>query len=215
MKVLIVLGGKMPDDFLKKMYENYKADYVIVADGALAAMDRTGLIFHSLVGDFDTIAPEILEKYEHRSNIYVERHIPEKNQTDSELAVWIAMKKQPKEIAILGATGGRMDHTIGNIHLLYQCMKKNIPCVIYDEWNRITLIQKEAIFQKKTSYGTYISFLPFQEYAEHVTLEGFRYPLSDALLEKGTTLAISNEIEADIAKVTVEKGILICVESRD
>ena len=215
MKVLIVLGGRLSDNFLKEMYETYQADHVIVADGALAAMDRTGLLFQSLVGDFDTIAPELLKKYEHRLGLYVERHIPEKNETDSELAVRIAMKKKPTQIMILGATGGRMDHAIGNIHLMYQCMKQGIPCAIYDEWNKIQLIEKEAVLEKKTAYGTYVSFLPFFESAQNVTLKGFRYPLTYATLEKGTTLAISNEIEADKASVTVEKGILICIESKD
>lgn len=215
MKVLIVLGGKLSDNFLKEMYETYQADHVIVADGALTAMDRTGLLFQSLVGDFDTIAPELLKKYEHRLGLYVERHIPEKNETDSELAVQIAMKKKPTQIMILGATGGRMDHAIGNIHLMYQCMKQGIPCAIYDEWNKIQLIEKEAVLEKKTAYGTYVSFLPFFESAQNVTLKGFRYPLTHATLEKGTTLAISNEIEADKASVTVEKGILICIESKD
>lgn len=215
MKVLIVLGGKLSDNFLKEMYETYQADHVIVADGALGAMDRTGLLFQSLVGDFDTIAPELLKKYEHRLGLYVERHIPEKNETDSELAVRIAMKKKPTQIMILGATGGRMDHAIGNIHLMYQCMKQGIPCAIYDEWNKIQLIEKEAVLEKKTAYGTYVSFLPFFESAQNVTLKGFRYPLTHATLEKGTTLAISNEIEADKASVTVEKGILICIESKD
>lgn len=215
MKVLIVLGGKLSDNFLKEMYETYQADHVIVADGALTAMDRTGLLFQSLVGDFDTIAPELLKKYEHRLGLYVERHIPEKNETDSELAVRIAMKKKPTQIMILGATGGRMDHAIGNIHLMYQCMKQGIPCAVYDEWNKIQLIEKEAVLEKKTAYGTYVSFLPFFESAQNVTLKGFRYPLTHATLEKGTTLAISNEIEADKASVTVEKGILICIESKD
>lgn len=215
MKVLIVLGGTLSDCFFKKMYDNDRADYVIVADGALEVMDRTGLCFHSLVGDFDTVAPELLQKYEHRLGLYVERHIPEKNETDSELALRIALSKQPTEIIILGATGGRMDHTIGNIHLMYQCMKQGIPCAIYDEWNKIQLIQNETVLDKKTSYGTYVSFLPFFESAQGVTLKGFRYPLTDANLEKGTTLAISNEIEAESASVVVEKGVLICIESKD
>lgn len=145
----------------------------------------------------------------------MERHIPEKNETDSELALRIALSKQPTEIIILGATGGRMDHTIGNIHLMYQCMKQGIPCAIYDEWNKIQLIQNETVLDKKTSYGTYVSFLPFFESAQGVTLKGFRYPLTDANLEKGTTLAISNEIEAESASVVVEKGVLICIESKD
>ena len=182
MKVLIVLGGTLSDCFLKKMYDNDRADYVIVADGALEVMDRTGLCFHSLVGDFDTVAPELLQKYEHRLGLYVERHIPEKNETDSELALRIALSKQPTEIIILGATGGRMDHTIANIHLMYQCMKQGIPCAIYDEWNKIQLIQNETVLDKKTSYGTYVSFLPFFEsaqgsYIERISLSSYRCKL--------------------------------------
>lgn len=215
MKVLIIAGGKLSDRFLKEMYEYYKADHVIVADGALAAMDRMQLPFHSLVGDFDTIAPEILKKYENQWNLYVERHVPEKNETDSELAIRIAVEKHPTDIMILGAMGGRMDHTLGNIHLMRQCLEREIPCAIYDEWNRITLVKKEAVLKKNETYGKYVSFLPLFEYAENVTLKGFRYPLVNALLQKGTTLAISNEVAEETASVSVENGILICIESKD
>lgn len=215
MKTTIILGGWLSDAFLQYFLKNYGADCIIVADGALEQVDRLRIQFQYLVGDFDTIDPQILQRYENDPTLYVERHIPEKNETDSELAMWVALSGNPDQIDILGATGGRMDHTLGNIELLYQALERGISCSIYDEYNRISLIKQKKQFYRVDCYGTYISFLPFLEQALDVNLRGFKYPLTHARLHKGSTLAISNELQEDVGEVEVGEGLLLCIEASD
>ncbi len=68
---------------------------------------------------------------------------------------------------------------------------------------------------KNEAFGKYVSLLPFYERAEGVTLEGFYYPLKEATVVKGSSLCISNEITAKRAKITVGKGIMILILSKD
>ena len=67
------------------------------------------------------------------------------------------------QVVVLGATGGRMDHMLGNIHLLFPCLQKGIEAYILDSQNRIYLIDKERTFKRREIWGKYISFLPLTE----------------------------------------------------
>ncbi len=214
-RILIVSGGIAQPEFVRRHWKAHPYDYVIAADGALSLIDALGLPLHCLVGDFDSVPECLLEQYEKKGTVTVERHSPQKDETDTELAMRIALEKNASSIAVIGATGGRLDHFLGNLHLLLQPLDKNIPCVLLDEWNRIRLIRGGWEFSKEDAFGTYISFLPFTDEVSDVSLEGFLYPLCHADLKKGNTLGVSNEQAAKRARVQVGKGILICVESRD
>lgn len=212
---LIIAGGCLPKSFLQKYLEEATFDYVIAVDGALAYVDEAGVPINCLVGDFDTVCADLLNQYRKQENLYIERHRPEKDETDTELALRIAMNYGSKTITILGATGGRLDHFIGNLHLLIQPLKRKIPCFLVDEWNRICLIDHYSQFTEKDQFGKYISFLPFTDEVLDVSLTGFKYPLHHANIKKGITLGVSNERSASVAEVCIEKGILICIESKD
>lgn len=213
--ILIITGGVQQPEFLQECCEKETFDYVIAVDGALELIDRLSIPIHCLVGDFDTVSLDILKKYERKENLYVEQHIPEKDETDTELALRIAMEKNAADITIVGATGGRLDHFLGNLHILLQPLRRNIPCSLLDPWNRIRLVQEYCVFSEENAFGTYISFLPFTDEVQDVSLTGFKYPLNHACLKKGNTLGVSNERIASKAEVRLGKGILICVESQD
>lgn len=214
-KTLIITGGCLSKDFLQQVVKEATFDYVIAVDGALAYVEEAGVPIHCIVGDFDTICPEILKHYMKNDELYIERHRPEKDETDTELAMQIAMNRGSEEIVILGATGGRLDHFLGNLHLLLQPLKRNISCFILDEQNRICLIDKKKQFAEQEQFGTYISFLPFTDEVTDVCLTGFKYPFVHGNMKKGNTLGISNERIAPIAEVQIGTGILMCIESRD
>ena len=140
---------------------------------------------------------------------------PEKDETDTELALRKAMALGCEEIAVLGATGGRADHMMGNVQLLFQCLQKGVFAYLADPQNKIYLLDGEREYQKGQVWGKYISFLPLTERVYGITLEGFKYPLKDRDIEIGTSLCISNELAADEAVITLQDGVLIVVESRD
>ena len=109
-----------------------------------------------------------IERMEH---IVWEVHQPEKDDTDTELALKRAMAMGAGEIVILGATGGRLDHMIGNIQLLYPCLQKGIRASIIDPQNRLYLIDGETVFRRHEVWGTYISFLPLTQEVTGITLK--------------------------------------------
>ncbi len=214
-KIGIIAGGELDEGFLLPFIEKEAFDYIIAVDGALAFTHKHGIRIQCLVGDFDTIDQETLAQYIDRPELYVEQHVPQKDETDTELAMHIAMAREPKTIILLGGTGGRLDHFLGNLQVLLQPMKAGISCALADRWNRIQLHDHSFTLKKETQYGTYVSLIPWSCRVENLSLFGFQYPLSHVIMEQGNSLGISNEIREDEAQVCFDQGILICVESRD
>lgn len=214
---LIFTGGSIDLAFAGSFLAQQKAsfDMVIAVDAGLRAVDALGLSPDAIVGDFDTIEPDILERYKKHGDITWEIHQPEKDETDTELAILTAVRMGCEKLTILGATGGRMDHAMGNIQLLYLCLSNGVPANILDSQNRIYLLDKGRSFSKSKLWGKYISFLPFTWEVKGITLEGFKYPLHKKDISIGTSLCISNELITEEAKLSFSSGILICVESHD
>ena len=186
-------------------------------DGGLKAVKELGLVPDYIVGDFDSVSSEVREEFRQYPYIVWEQHKPEKNETDTELARNRALTLACDEIVFLGATGGRIDHMIGNIHALKTCMERGINAYIVDSQNRLYLLDGEREFSKETQWGKYVSFAPYTEEVTGITLTGFKYPLKDKTIRRGEEvgLCVSNEIAEDTAKITLEDGVLICIESRD
>lgn len=214
-KILIVCGGTLADAFLEAEYRRFSPDVCIAVDGALEHFARTGLRVTHMVGDFDTVRPELLEQFSDGSR-YIERHCPQKNETDTELAVMLALELAPEEIEILGATGNRMDHTLANLDMLYEPYCAGVPCRIVDACNEITLIGSRVFLKPDPRYK-YVSFFPFTDHITNLCLRGFAYPIEGYEIRRGkkSGRCISNEITAETAEVSIGKGLLFCIRSRD
>lgn len=214
---LIVTGGKLDLAFARSFLKEHKIDKIIAVDGGLESAEALGLVPDYIVGDFDTVHSEVIEQFRQMPFIVWEQHKPEKNETDTELARSRAMTLGCSRIIFLGATGGRLDHMLGNLHALYACMQSGIEAWIVDRQNRLYLLDEGKTFYRETTFGKYISFLPYTEEVKGITLTGFKYPLDKKDIRRGEEvgLCISNELAQDQAKISLEDGILICVESRD
>ena len=140
---------------------------------------------------------------------------PIKDATDTHMAVLEAIKLNPKAITILGATGGRLDHMMGNLALLKLCVDKGIPACIIDQQNKITMIDKQLKISKCNQYGKYVSLIPFSDEVTGITLTGFAYGLSDATMIKADTIGISNEIREEEGFITIKSGYLMVMETKD
>lgn len=213
---LIVTGGTMNYGFAGRFLENRTFDKVIAVDDGLASLHKLHLKPDAIVGDFDTVDPEVLAEYKScPDEITWEIHRPEKDETDTELALDTAIKLGCTKLILLGATGGRMDHFIGNIHLLYACLKKGVEAAIADEKNWITVLDRGRTFAAEEVKGKYISFLPLSGEVKGITLTGFKYPLHKKDIDIGTSLCISNELTGEKGTIDFDSGTLICVESHD
>jgi thiamine pyrophosphokinase len=213
---LIVTGGPINLTFAKNFIMERTFDHIIAVDGGLNAVSKLELIPDAIVGDFDSADESVLKEFKNRPlNTTWEIHKPEKDETDTELAMNTAIRLGCTKLILLGATGGRLDHFLGNLHLLYASLKQGVEAAIVDERNWITATDKERIFEADKTFGTYISFLPLTEEVKGITLTGFKYPLHKKDITIGTSLCISNELTGASGKMTFDSGILICVESRD
>ncbi len=188
---------------------------IIAGDRGLEALYQLKIIPNHVVGDFDSVSPEILKFYKKQSQIIFHTYNAEKDNTDTDIALQLAIRLKSSKITIMGALGKRMDHAIANIHILKDALEANIPCQILDEHNRIYLINTSIQLEKDKIYGKYVSLIPLTSTVEGLTLTGFKYPLKDYTLPIGTSLGISNEIVTDTAHIEMNNGILIVIESRD
>lgn len=213
---LIITGGSLNRDFAKQFLKGRRYGCVIAVDGGLEAVAALGICPDEIVGDLDTVNLALFDSYRRKPGIELEIHQPEKDETDTELALLTAERRGFHTVHLLGALGGRMDHALGNVQLLNQCFQKGVSAEIYDEKNRIYLAGPgRTEFFRKQAYGRYLSFLPLTESVEGITLTGFKYPLSNKTIHLGTSLCISNELKDEKGSLEFKRGTLICIESHD
>lgn len=213
MNTLIITGGTNDKDFIKEHLEKNQYDIIIAVDKGLEVLDMLKIEPNYIVGDFDSINQEILNKYQN-GNFQIVKLNPEKDLTDTHSSVNLAIQLKSKNIVILGGIGTRIDHTIANIHILKLAVERKIKIKIIDERNEITLINKNVQIKKDENYK-YISLMPLTTEVKEVSLEGFKYPLHKKTLYIGDSLGISNELIDKQAKILLKSGILICIKSKD
>ncbi len=213
MRIGIVAGG--PKELLANLLAfQHQIDFWIGADlGAKYLLDA-GIDIHMAVGDFDSVSvhdKELIKATTPRFVLYP----TEKDETDLELAIRLALEQEPDSIQLFGVTGGRLDHELANIHLLYRLMKRNVFGEIVDHQNQLSLYKSGKYHIKNVHPGQYISFIPFSQMVKNLTLKGFYYPLDKITIEWGSTLCISNQIIDEQGTFSFTDGILIMIKSVD
>ena len=213
MKTLIITGGRFDKEFAVSFLKDKKYNYIIAVDYGLAYAEELGLTPDMAVGDFDTEGTGKLAAYEAKGCI-IRRFIPEKDDTDTEIAVREAVKlKNP--IDIMCATGGRIDHLLANIHNMKIALDAGVFVRIIDKCNIIWLQDKNFTISKNQCMGKYISFVPFAGSVKGITLKGFKYPLEGYTLQPGASRCISNELEDEEGIVEFMEGCMIVINSWD
>ncbi len=210
MRVVIVSNGSVSRaEFLLQLIKD--DDTVICADGGANQAVAMGFVPKILVGDMDSIETSVLAELSSLGQTEIVRVPPEKNESDTELAMDAALALQPAEIVLTGVLGERIDHSLANIGLLAR-VPPSIECRIEEARETIILVRKEARIEGWP--GRVVSLLPFGAQAHGVTLEGFKYPLVRGDLRQGMTLGLSNVMVSERASVKVSEGELVAVMLR-
>ncbi len=116
---------------------------------------------------------------------------------------------------MIGGTGTRLDHVLGNIGQLFYAHSKGVKAELVDANNRMRVLDHESTVSKKDQFGKYVSLIPIYE-ARGVTLTGFKYPLNnDQRWCLSNRSRISNELEAEEGTISFREGKLLLIESRD
>lgn len=215
MKFLIISGGEIQDSFVLDLVKTGGYEVIMAADAGMEALYRIKIQPDIIVGDFDSVDADILEYYRQQEQIDICALNPEKDDTDTEFAIREAIRRGADEITVIGGTGTRLDHVLGNIMLLGIGLEKGVDIQLLDPNNRIRMIDKPLTIDKKEQYGKYVSLIPYSEQVSNVTLKGFKYSLDNYTMGGFNSLGVSNEIVEPEASIDLSAGQLLVVESRD
>jgi thiamine pyrophosphokinase len=184
-----------------------KAEMVIAADsGAMAALEL-GYVPAFVVGDCDSLSQAALADLERRGSSIVQAPT-EKDETDTELAIELALKQGATHITLLGALGGeRFDHTLANILLLAGYPDRPIDIVDGNVRGWLLHGPGETLIEGKR--GDLLSLFPLTASAEGVRTENLYYPLHGEPLRFGRPRGISNVLLGERARVALDEGLLL------
>ncbi len=207
----IFIGGAV--DFSRTKLKIADGDLVIAADSGydnaklLGFAERVDLI----VGDFDSTS-----EHSFPSRAEILRFPPEKDETDTQIAVNEALRRGATELVLIGGLSGRLDHTLSNVYLIESLFKKHgVHATLLDGQNRVRYVNRSALLVVGGEYK-YFSLVPADEKVVGVSVNGAKYPLKRAtLVRTNPSLGISNEVDGSCAMVSCTKGGLFVVESRN
>ena len=180
------------------------SDIIIAADGGYDSLTRHGYTPDLLVGDLDSIASNIPE------GIEIIRHPKEKDETDMFLAYSEGVSRGYTDFVMLGATGGRLDHTYANLSLLLYAKDRGHNITIMDEDGIILCLKNEAISLAGNPGSTFSVFAIGGE-AMGVSIHGARYDADGVTLSPAFPLGVSNEFTDTYARISVKEGALLVI----
>ncbi len=212
MKICIILNGEIKDyDYINSIIVTGGYDYIICSDGGANHAYNMNIVPDYILGDLDSANKNIIGYYKSK-NVKFEKFPTKKDETDTELCIELSDKLKAKEIHLIGALGGRIDHTIANVNLLYYIRKRGITPKIISEKEEVYI----AIDEEITIYGEIgdtISILPIKNDAKGVTLNNLEYPLENYNMEFSRPLGISNVMTDINCNIKVQEGSIIIIKN--
>lgn len=216
MNTVLICGGEINDEFSLVCLKQIKPDCIIGVDKGLEFCYRNHIIPDWILGDFDSISKEVIDWYREQQEIPIRQYKPEKDDTDTRLGMELALKLGSDKIFLLGATGGRLDHYMGNLQSLLITAMEEKEGWILDEQNAITVRRAGKIcIHKEEQFGKYVSFFSMGDEVTGLSLKGFQYPLDGYTLKNSDGIAVSNQLLDDCGIIEFETGYLMMVLSKD
>lgn len=173
-RTCIISGGMIEPDFAFPYLQKQQFDIILAADRGLEFCYHYQIMPTYILGDFDSLSPEILNYYKENHVAPIREFNPMKDNTDTDIAFQQAIVLGSSEITILGATGGRLDHFLSIVQNLKTAWEKKIPAYIVDSRNLITIpVETSFEIRKEEQFGKYVSFFPLEKEVASITLEGF------------------------------------------
>lgn len=208
MRCLLISGSpECNSDFLKTQYK--PSDFVVCADKGYEFAKKASIKPDLIIGDFDSCSLSL------PSDLEVIRLNPQKDDTDTLSAIKAAVKKGCSEFLLLGALGGRLDHTYGNLSLLYFLEKNNIKAEIRTEKETIKMISNNSSTFQDVKGKTFSVFVYGCESAM-VTYKGkVAYPVKDYLMTADYPIGVSNVFLENSAEIQSNNGtVMVIVNNR-
>lgn len=206
-RVVIFANGSLPAPPRLRSFLQ-EGDILLGADGGTRHILALGLKPHAVVGDFDSLSPQILD-FLSTQGVRLHRYPADKDETDLELTLRHALEYRPRAIRIVAALGDRLDQTLGNLALLTAPWLEGFDVRLEDGVEEVFFVHTEAAIQG--AIGETVSLIPWGGAAEGIFTEGLRWALRGETLYPYRTRGISNELVQPQAQIRLTRGSLLVV----
>ncbi len=214
-KAIIISGGELEEGFVETVLSENEGASIVGVDKGVEYLYHHQIKPNYIVGDFDSIAPEIIKYYKTETNVAIREYNPVKDESDTEMAIRIAITIGSTEIYILGATGGRIDHLWANVQSLAIACRFNVRAYILDPQNRIFVTDKPCQLKKSEAYGKYLSVFSLSGDIFDFNMKGTKWPLEHHVLKPTDSLTVSNRFEDELVEIDFIGGTIVVMETRD
>ena len=204
----MVIGGDAPRLSIKEALPDY--DYVVAADSGLHGALALGLVVDAVVGDMDSVNEQILGVAQSSGSI-VDRAPTDKDATDTELALLLAEELGAKRIVVVTGGGGRLDHQLGVLNVLFHPRLANIRVEMFWDTAHVIALHGPGTATVSGRRGEIVGLLPLGHDAIGVTTDGLAWPLDNETLAAYSTRGVSNELIGTVAKVSLTNGNLLII----
>ena len=199
----VVIGGAVIGNYERIRKYLQDGDYYIYCDGGLAHRNGLGVPPDLIVGDFDSHENP-------RSSVETIVLPREKDDTDTMYAVKEGLRRGYEDFLLIGAAGGRMDHTLSNIYILLMLADCGKKALLADDYSEMEIVMDRWVSIPDSF--PWFSLLNISGTARDITIEGAKYPLRQAAIDCVYQYGISNEaLPGQTARVRVGEGCLLLI----
>jgi thiamine pyrophosphokinase len=194
-RMIILANGAFPQHHVPLIFLR-EAECRVCCDGATETLLLYGLEPDYIVGDMDSLSPEVRRRYTHCLH-----HNPDQETNDLTKAVHFCVENAKTGITILGATGKREDHSIGNTSLLVNYAEIANVQMITDYGVFHALLQSEEFESYAGQQVSIFSLTPDTAFTFH----GLKYPLTGHRLSSWWQGSL-NEACGNSFRIDMDKG---------
>lgn len=206
---VVIGGGALDPDAVASLPDDA---VVIAADSGLDHAVEAGLAPTLLVGDLDSIsAGGRMWAYAH--GVEIREVSPEKDQTDTELAIACALEvPEVSELSVLGGLGDRLDHLLGTLLALgHPSLAELLEVTAHIGTTRAAVVHAPRSRIVQVGAGRTFSVLALHGPVDSVTVRGGKWELSGDRLDGTEARGVSNIAEEDVVRIGVSKGVATLV----
>lgn len=220
MKRCVIVGGAPIENYDRIKGYLRDDDFIIYCDCGLKHRERLEVKPDLIVGDFDSyeksklgdisINMENATATDEDSSEVIEL-CPVKDDTDTSHAVTVAIERGFEDFLLVGMTGRRMDHTLGNVYILHRLDELNKKALMADDYSEMSIVNRETVSIDDSM--PFFSLINITGKASGITIKNAKYPLENGeIVQIHNDLGVSNEVlPGMMASISVKEGKLLLI----
>lgn len=204
MRRCVVVGGAEIHRYDRVRDALSPDDFLICCDSGLRHLSALARSPDLVVGDFDS---------HENPHLPVETIVlpTRKDDTDTVYAVKEAVHRGFSDFLLFGVTGGRLDHTLGNLSILLMLDSQGLQGKILDDWSEMEIVSRTSV--EVPDFWSFFSLLAVDGAARGIDVKNAKYPLHGAQIDSDYPYGISNEVlQGETACISVKEGRLLLVK---